>query len=299
MTENEGKPFVTLILATANRAEWLEEPINAILAQHETRFELMLLDCGSEDGTGDVLERFAGDERVRVERLEERDKGIARRQALQRAKGDFVMFPDPHAIWQPPVLERLLRAMGELPASTGVVYCGGFLVNDEGEVVQEVPQVAPQGAVGDALFEAPVIPIAGVMVRYKVLKPLLKTANKFWLENDHALLLWLAGRTAFEPVNEAMMTLRPIEGALPPGLDPVAEARGEAMTKALETIPGLVRARLARRCLSHHFVTRSLALGRAGEVNAAFGCAMRAVMYRPLWFRAWKQVLRLAAGRAS
>lgn len=293
------KPLVTIILATANRAEWLAEPIQAILAQHETSFELLLVDCNSTDDTAALLEGFTSDSRVHFEQLEETDKGIARRQALGRARGAYVMFPDPQAIWQPPVLETLLEAMKAMPTSTGVVYCGGFLLNDEGQCIRELPQVAPQGAVGNALFAEATIPVAGVMVRRKVIEPLKKTANKFWLGNDYALLFWLAGRTAFEPVNASMMTLRPIDGVLPPGLDPISEARGEAMTRALETIPGLVRARLARRCLSDYHCLRARALNRAGEANMAIGSALRAIMYRPLWLGAWKQVLLIAMGRQS
>lgn len=290
-------PLVTIILVTANRADWLEEPINAILAQHETNFELILVDCNSADDTASVLEAFARDERVHFEQLEETDKGVARRLALKKARGKFVIFPDPHCIWQPGLLQGLLACLDWSPESTGVAYALGNLVNEDGTPVKTVPREPPHGGVAPVLFERPCIALGGVLVRWRAIKPLQKQGNRFWLGNDHALLLWLAGETAFEPAPEPLMTLRPIEGAQPPGLDPVAELRGDAMTRVLETFPGVVRARYARRCLSSFWGLRAEALRGAGAMGEAFACSLRSLMYRPLWITAWKRILRIAAGR--
>lgn len=290
------KPLISLILVTANRAEFLHDVLEAIQAQEETRWELVAADCGSDDDTHDVLKtRAAEDSRIKVLSIEETDKAIGRRQGLQKAKGQYLAFPDPNSLWSPGFLTHLLKTFEQSSENIGITYVPAEVLGDDGEVRRTLPENLRYGAMVWELFEKPQLPLSALLIRRKVAKPLEKTGMRFWLSNDHALLIWLVYRTPVEPCGgAALVQIRPIEDQLPAYLDSVSGARGEALTHALENLPRVVPSRFARRCLAGFHRTRSATLARDGDTADAFTSALRALMYRPLWPRAWQQLLRLA-----
>lgn len=61
-----GQPLVSVLMAAYNPGRYLAEAICSVLAQTFTRFELVVLDDGSTDGTWELLQDFAvRDSRVR------------------------------------------------------------------------------------------------------------------------------------------------------------------------------------------------------------------------------------------
>jgi Glycosyl transferase family 2 len=64
--------LVSVILPTYNRAKAVSDAIESVRAQTLGRWELIVVDDGSTDDTQKVLERFAGDDRIRVIQLEKR-----------------------------------------------------------------------------------------------------------------------------------------------------------------------------------------------------------------------------------
>lgn len=290
-----GKILVSLILVTANRAEWLQDVLDSIQAQVEDRWELLAVDCGSEDETLGVLQaRAAEDSRIKVLSIEETDKAIGRRQALQKAKGQYLAFPDPNTTWSPQFLAELIRTFAQSPDNTGITYATATVHGDGGEVRRTLPDDLRYGAMVWELFAKPQLPLSAILVRRRIAQPLKKTGMRFWLSNDHALLIWLAYKAPVEPcAGEALVQLHPIEGQLPAYLDALTEARGEALMHALENLPRVVPSRFARHSLANFYRNRSLSLAASGDTGDAFSAALRTLMYRPLWPRAWQQILRL------
>ena len=289
------KPLVSLILVTANRAEWLGDVLDAVQAQQEDRWELIAVDCGSQDGTLEVLEACAAaDSRVQVQSIEETDKAIGRRQALSKARGQYLAFPDPNSLWSPDFLSQLLKKFDQGTEKTGITFASSDVLGSEGEIRWTLPGDLRHETMVRDLLEKPQLVLSALIVRHNVLKPLEKTGMRFWLSNDHALLIWLACKTALEPCGgTSLVKVRPIEGQYPAYLDPVSEARGEALEHALDNLPGVVPSRFARRCLAGFYRGRSVSLVVHGGTGDALGCALRALMYRPLWPRAWKQLLSI------
>ncbi|PAU81198.1 hypothetical protein CK501_06465 [Halovibrio salipaludis] len=298
MTDSRSpdKPLVSILLVTANRADHLDAPIDSVLAQTETRWELIAVDCGSTDGTLERLEAWASDERIRVISVEETNRAIGRREALGRAKGAFVAFLDPQTVWPTGFLETLAGRFAELPDRTGVMYARTEIADEEGHPQRMLPPERHHGSMVQELFEQPCFPLSALMIRHTAVRPLEKTGKGPVLANDHTLLLWLAHRTPFEPAPEALDPIRihRIDGALPLILDSVSEQREEAMNYALEHFTGAVPARFARRSLASFHNARARALAAGGDSGEALTQALRALMYRPLWPRAWRQVLRIA-----
>lgn len=90
-----NKPKISVIVPVYNAEQYLHRCIDSILAQTFTDFELLLIDDGSKDNSGDICDGYAmKDERVRVFHKKKGGVSSARNLGLDNAKGEWVSFVD-------------------------------------------------------------------------------------------------------------------------------------------------------------------------------------------------------------
>lgn len=89
------KPMVSIIVPVYNAQDFIERCVDSILQQEYTNFELLLLDDGSTDRSGEICDRYAeADKRVCVIHKENSGVSDTRNLALDRAKGNYIQFVD-------------------------------------------------------------------------------------------------------------------------------------------------------------------------------------------------------------
>jgi len=123
------QPQISVIVPVYNTEKYLHQCVDGILSQSFTDFELLLIDDGSTDGSGVICDAYAEkDKRVRVFHKENGGVSSARNLGLDKAKGEWIYFPDSDDI----TVENAFDAMMKL-VSKGVDYvmCG-YEVYDEG-----------------------------------------------------------------------------------------------------------------------------------------------------------------------
>lgn len=127
------QPTFSVVICTYNRAPVLPRAIHTVLAQTFDDFELVVVDDGSTDRTGDLVTSIA-DRRIRYERQENAGLGAARNTGVARASGKYVVFLDDDDVALPGWLEGLhaKSAGGECV----VVCCGEEVADDEGRVLK-------------------------------------------------------------------------------------------------------------------------------------------------------------------
>lgn len=86
-------PFFSVIIPVFNRAHVLEGAIRSVLAQSDQDFEIVVVDDGSTDSLGYVMDRIA-DARIRYIRKDNGGGGSARNVGIDVARGRFVAFLD-------------------------------------------------------------------------------------------------------------------------------------------------------------------------------------------------------------
>jgi len=83
----------SVILPFYNARQTIARTVNSILNQRFRDFELLVVDDGSTDGSGQILEQFAAqDKRIRVLHKENGGANSARNLALQYVQGEYVVF---------------------------------------------------------------------------------------------------------------------------------------------------------------------------------------------------------------
>lgn len=112
-----NNPKISVIVPVYNVEKYLSKCIESILAQTFTDFELLLVDDGSTDGSGEICDEYAGkDVRVKVFHTENRGVSAARNLGIREASADWICFVDSDD-W---VEETYLSDL----------YCEGFSLNE-------------------------------------------------------------------------------------------------------------------------------------------------------------------------
>ena len=124
-------PLVSIITPTYNRADFIEQAVNSVLAQTYTCFELLIVDDGSTDNSRDLIEPALADARVRYFHQENQGQSVARNLALSEAKGSFICFLDSDNYWPEDKLAHQVELFRQYP-DYDVIY-GDVVVIDEND----------------------------------------------------------------------------------------------------------------------------------------------------------------------
>ena len=104
-------PKASVIVPVYNVEAYLEKCVQSILRQTEQDFELLLVDDGSTDSSGQLCEELAKqDSRIRVIHQENQGLGGARNTGIREAKGDWLLLVDSDDWIEPEILEKSLEA---------------------------------------------------------------------------------------------------------------------------------------------------------------------------------------------
>lgn len=116
--------MISIIMPVYNGERFVADAIGSIMAQTVRDWELIVVNDGSTDGTQAVLERFAGDPRIRLLRKENGGVSSARNAGIAAATGEYLAFLDADDIWYPDCLETYERLAKAYPQAVllGAAY---------------------------------------------------------------------------------------------------------------------------------------------------------------------------------
>jgi glycosyltransferase involved in cell wall biosynthesis len=146
-------PTFTVVIAAYNSARTIAPAIQSVLAQSERDFELIVVDDGSTDDTGDRVRPFLADRRVSLVQQENQGVAGARNAGFARASADYVSLLDGDDLWLPTYLTRMGTALEATPQA-GLAYTDAWLLDDESRRVlrstamahQRPPETPPEDA---------------------------------------------------------------------------------------------------------------------------------------------------------
>ena len=128
------RPVVTVIIPAYNAEKYIGRCLDSVLKQSFKDFEILVIDDGSTDKTGDIVKRYAENDR-RINYVRQKNEGVARtrNKAMKLAKGDYVAFIDNDDYIDDDYIEALLPREGE-----DVVMSGYKRPDENGKIIKEV-----------------------------------------------------------------------------------------------------------------------------------------------------------------
>lgn len=131
-------PAISIIVPCYNTGNLIHKMIKSVFGQSFTDFEMIMVDDGSCDGTGKVLDDLhaAYPDKVTVIHKENGGQATARNIALDIAKGEYITFWDSDDYTDVDYLETLITAARENDSE--MVLSGSHEVDEYGNIIQNL-----------------------------------------------------------------------------------------------------------------------------------------------------------------
>lgn len=125
-------PKVSVVIPIFNVERYLKKCVDSLLGQTLQNIEVVLVDDGSPDRSGDLADSYAAlDSRVKVVHRENGGLGPARNSGIDAALGEYIGFVDGDDWALPGMFERLYAAA---VSSDADIVCGGHCTYSGDEV---------------------------------------------------------------------------------------------------------------------------------------------------------------------
>ncbi len=106
----EKNPLVSVIIPVYNVLPYLGEALDSVVNQSYTNLEIIVIDDGSTDGSGELCDRYS-DSRIKTVHQSNQGLSRARNVGLDLMSGDIVAFLDSDDVLCPNMIQTLLEEM--------------------------------------------------------------------------------------------------------------------------------------------------------------------------------------------
>lgn len=109
---NSSNPTISIIVPVYNTEQYLPKCLDSIAAQTFTDFEVLMIDDGSTDGSGEICDRYSqSDSRFIIIHQSNQGVSASRNNGLKQARGNYIAFVDSDDYVHPQMLELLYMAI--------------------------------------------------------------------------------------------------------------------------------------------------------------------------------------------
>ena len=284
---------VSIILPLYKSERYIRETIDSVLAQTHADWELIVVDDGSPDDSGDIVRAY-GDPRIIVHTRENTGPCRSRNFGIAQATGDFIGFIDHDDIWLPEKLEIPLKHLNRRP-KVGVSYGPSEFIDVNGDPLglYQVPKLTGIDA-REILCRNPVGNGSVPIIRREVMEAVKFEAERdgkpewMYFDDDAArwedVELWLRMATTtdweFEGIRDCLTQYRIVPDSIAGTPDTKQAAFENGMERVRRYAPELIDAHgAAGRAYHLRFLARRLI--EAGNGKAAVQYMHRALKSFP------------------
>lgn len=151
LNAGESLPLVTIQVSAHNQAKFIGEAISSALAQDYANLEVVVCDDASTDETPQVIERFAGDTRLRRFRNDKNLGRVAtyRRLVNELSRGKWIAHLDGDDYFTDPSFARAAVEVGESQPDIVIVFSRILKTSDPERGGRVENPIAPHAPVMD------------------------------------------------------------------------------------------------------------------------------------------------------
>jgi glycosyltransferase involved in cell wall biosynthesis len=175
-------PKISVIIPTYRHRDFILRTLDSVFAQTLLDYEIIVINDGSPDDTGNVLAPLIAAGRIQY--LEQKNQGQSRARncGLERARGKYIAFLDDDDLWPP---DKLEWQMDFLEKNPGVALVGGvFQMIDEMGNMGTRWKVYPDITFESLFLANPFISPGQTLIRTDVLKELGGMNVTIWGADD-------------------------------------------------------------------------------------------------------------------
>ena len=188
-------PKISVIVPVYNVEKYLSRCIDSILNQTFTDFELILVDDGSTDNSGEICDMYSQkDSRIIVIHQSNQGVSVARNQGIISAKGGYITFIDSDDWISSRLLERLLLSCEKNDSQMAVSiikkvkeFTCDYQSNAFDNVMIGKEAVEKFGSLMDMRFRGPV----GKLVRTSIVKAHMFPCDRKYGEDTACVYRWM------------------------------------------------------------------------------------------------------------
>ena len=127
--------LVSVVVASYNHAEYLEQRMDSLINQTYQDIEILVIDDCSTDRSVEVLRKYRRHPKVRLIIREKNAGWVAvSSQGVAMSSGEFIIFANCDDSCAPQMIERLVNAMYKHP-SAGISFCRSFMIDEDGKLI--------------------------------------------------------------------------------------------------------------------------------------------------------------------
>lgn len=130
-THNPG--LVSIMMPAYNAERYIGQAIESVINQTYRRWELIIVNDGSSDHTGQVIDSFSDDRIIKIDQPNS-GEAAARNTALGMMRGEFLAFLDADDEYTPEFLGQMVIFLNQHPHRDGV-YCDGYFIDETGNTI--------------------------------------------------------------------------------------------------------------------------------------------------------------------
>jgi len=121
-----SNPLVSIIICCHNRKEYLALTLESVKAQNYSPVEIIVMDDGSTDGSGDLVKALCPTARYYWQ--ESQGIAVARTNASRLARGEYIAYQDDDDLMPPERIVKLLEVLNRHPEA--VLATGDYTLID-------------------------------------------------------------------------------------------------------------------------------------------------------------------------
>lgn len=204
----KSTPLVSIIMPAYNAEKYLEESVESIVNQRYSNWELIIINDGSSDATGNLISKYVGQDSRIVGLDNTSNKGLVytRNRGLQSAKGKYVANLDSDDVADP---NRLKLQVDYLETHPDVVLLGSSceLIDQNGKHLGFEKRTIPQHRLKSLLVFSNYFINSTLLIRKDKLDGLSYT-DSYAPAEDYQLVTQLKDRGELVNLNQVLVKYR-------------------------------------------------------------------------------------------
>ncbi len=285
-------PIVSIITPTFNRARFIGQAVESVLAQTIGDYELLIIDDGSTDNTAEVVAPFLGDHRIQYQVQRNLGQSVARNKGLKAARGEFICFLDSDDAWVPDKLEYQLAVMDHNP-EVDIVHGDEIIIDEQGHELSRENIRRYSGIISRQLLADNSVSINTAMVRRHCFDALGGFNTGYGVADDYELWLRFSTRYKFLYVPSYFGYYRVMSDQISSDKDRRFRANEQIIQEFLAANPGALSPRERHWGLSRFYCRKARYYAATNCKGTALNSVLKALRYKPLDIVVWRGVYRV------